>query len=439
MKTHLTDTACAKAKSNGDKVNKLGDGGGLYLYVFPAAKVFYFRYKHPKTLRDSVMALKEYPAEMTLADARQERDRLRGLLAKDIDPQEARDEKRKEVQLNADRTFLSLSEAWFEAECLKADPPLSLRTIEKNRFLLNRLQADLGKFLVTDLRTQHIFDMVEIVTSEISADYADRQVRSASRILCWCIARSVVQFDVAAPVATHLATKKKRAEDRKQHRPALTRTGTHTQQVAKVSELWRDIDGYHGPVVRLALKFLMLTMARPGEVQNAEWEHIDLDEKVWVIPEDKMKMRKEHHVPLSAQAVAILREVKTLVGGKRWVFSRTGAVRKLRFGTIEQGLSESALNKALRTLGYDTKKEQTGHGFRTIASTLLNEEVNEDDTQRWSKDAIELQLAHVDSSTRGDYNEAQLWKTRTKMLQHWADTLDGFLGGGNVVKIRRAA
>jgi integrase len=439
MKTHLTDTTCQAAKAKGGKLTKYNDGGGLYLYVWPTAKVWYYRYKHPKTLKDTIAALKPYP-DMKLGAARAERDRLRGVVDGGLDPHAIRTEQRKDRAANAARTFQALSEAWFDAEMINFDPPMAPRTLTKNRFLLNRLQSDLGAFLVADLTTKDIFAMVASVRRDLSLDYAGRLVRFTSRILRWCIAQDLIKYDVAQPVAEHLAETNKRSGDRKQKRPAVTRSGTDNQKRAKVVKLWRDINRYNGEFGRNALKFLMLTMVRPGEVTNAEWPEIDWHERVWVIPAEKMKMRLEHHVPLSDQALAILKRMHKLTGKGRWIFSINGAERKLFGGVVEQGMSEVALNKALRAVGYDTGKVQCAHGLRAVASTMLNGEVRDDDSKRWPSEIIELQLAHVDNNTRADYNDAALLKTRAKMLQHWADRLDGMSrDGGNVVQLKGAA
>jgi len=439
MKTHLTDTDCKTAKAKKNKLTKYNDGNGLYLYVWPTAKVWYFRYKHPKTLKDTIAAIKPYPA-LSLSNARIERDRLQGLVDGGLDPHSVKADQRKEKVANATRSFHALSEAWFDAEMVNFDPPMAPRTLTKNRYLLNRLQADLGDILVTEMTTKDVFAMVASVRRDLSLDYAGRLVRFTSRIMRWCIAQDIVKYDVAHPVSEHLGETNKRVGTRKVKRPAVTRTGTDNQKLAKVIKLVRDINRYNGEFGREALKFLMLTMVRPGEVTNAEWKEIDWDERVWVIPAEKMKMRLEHIVPLSDQAIALLKRMHKLTGKGRWVFSETGTVRELLIGEVEQGMSEVTLNKALQSLGYDTATEQCAHGVRSVVSTMLNSEVRDDDSKRWPEEIIELQLAHVDSDTRADYNDATLLKTRAKMLQHWADRIDGMArGGGNVVPLKKRA
>jgi integrase len=178
-------------------------------------------------------------------------------------------------------------------------------------------------------------------------------------------------------------------------------------------------------VVSYALQFLALTVARPGNVAEAEWSEFgDLDAAKWVIPAAKMKMRKAHEVPLSRQAVAILREVAKLTGERRYVFSITE----------DQPLFSNAMNRALRRLGYDTNTEHCAHGFRSTFSTLLNDEHDKEGLPVWNPYAIEMQLAHDDEDgVRGKYNRAALWLVRVKLMQHWADRIDLMRSGAQVI------
>ena len=206
-------------------------------------------------------------------------------------------------------------------------------------------------------------------------------------------------------------------------RPGLT-------DAAAVGELCRAIDGYagKGPLVRLALRLLSLTLLRPGEVAKAEWSEIDFDSRVWTIPAAKMKMRRDHQVPLSQQALDVLAEIKAINGKRRYVFA-----------TYEdKPLSGNTLNTALRIMGYDTQNQHCSHGFRTTASTLLNEERGGDGKPVWHPDVIELQLAHLDANnSRAAYNRAQYWDVRVLLMQHWADRLDRLRDGGQVVTLSR--
>jgi integrase len=191
-----------------------------------------------------------------------------------------------------------------------------------------------------------------------------------------------------------------------------------------VGALLRAIDGYQGHfVTRCALRLAPLVFVQPGELRAAEWQEFDLDSAEWRIPASRMKMRTTHIVPLSHQAVAILREVYPLTGRGKYVFP------SLR--TRDRPMSENTVNAALRRLGYP-KDEMTGHGFRSMASTLLNE-------QGWHHDAIERQLAHAErDAVRGAYNYAEYLPERRRMMQVWGDFLDGLRGGAAVLPFRAA-
>lgn len=194
---------------------------------------------------------------------------------------------------------------------------------------------------------------------------------------------------------------------------------------AKTGDLLRAIDGYAGSfVVRCALQLAPLVFVRPGELRKAEWSEFDLDAAVWRIPAAKMKMREEHIVPLSAQAVVMLRELLPLTGSGQYVFP---SVR-----SRARTMSENTVNAALRGLGFD-KDTMTGHGFRAMASTRLNE-------MGWAPDVIERQLAHAErNKVRAAYNRAQYMDERTRMMQAWADYLDGLRSGAGVLPFKRNA
>jgi integrase len=193
---------------------------------------------------------------------------------------------------------------------------------------------------------------------------------------------------------------------------------------AQLGPLLRAVDAYHGGfVVRCALRLLPLVFVRPGELQWSTWSEMDLDGAEWRIPADRMKMKEYHVVPLSRQAVALLRELHPVSGPEGYVFPQAR--------NASRPISENTLNVALRGIGY-TKEQQTAHGFRRTASTLLNE-------QGWNPDAIERQLAHGDRDPiRGTYNAAQYLPERRRMMQSWSDYLDGLKAGGNVVSIHRS-
>lgn len=192
-----------------------------------------------------------------------------------------------------------------------------------------------------------------------------------------------------------------------------------------VGPLLRALWGYEGsPITAAALRFAPLVFVRPGELRHAEWGEIDLDKAEWRIPAPKMKMREQHIVPLSRQALEVLDTLRPLSGGGRYLFPSER--------TASRPMSENTVNGALRRLGY-SKEEMTGHGFRSMASTLLNE-------QGWNRDAIERQLAHAErNSIRAAYNFAEFLPERRKMMQSWSDYLDALREGGKVVPLFKVA
>ena len=191
----------------------------------------------------------------------------------------------------------------------------------------------------------------------------------------------------------------------------------------KIGALLRAINGYEGNfITQCALKLAPLVFVRPGELRHAEWQEVDIEKAEWRIPAEKMKMKAVHIVPLSKQAIAILEDIYTVTGHGKYVFP---SVR-----TNTRPMSENTVNAGLRRLGY-TKEEITGHGFRSMASTLLNE-------QGWHWDAIERQLAHAErNSIRAAYNYAEHLPERIKMMQHYADYLDGLANGADIVSINK--
>jgi integrase len=219
-------------------------------------------------------------------------------------------------------------------------------------------------------------------------------------------------------------------ENISERRPAIT------EPMIAVAQLFQDIaapleNSRFGDVVGAALRFLSLTAVRPGEVNSSEWAEIDWDRARWTISATKMKMDKDHVVPLSRQALEILKAVHKLTGNRRFIFSCTQ----------DQPLSNNTLNKRLRVIGYDTAAEHCAHGFRSTFSTLCHQEVDRDDNKMWDSDVVELCLAHLDEeSVKAIYNRVgplALIGPRTKLIQHWADRIDAMVDNDKVIPINR--
>jgi integrase len=281
--------------------------------------------------------------------------------------------------------------------------------------ILRRLERDvlpwLGTWPIDEITAPGVLAVLRRVESRGALETAHRINQICSQVFRYGIATGRAHRDPSADLRGALP-------------PALEKHHAALTKPADVAGLLRAIGGYQGSfVVRCALRLAPLVFVRPGELRKVEWTEVDLEEATWRIPAAKMKMRTEHLVPLARQSVEILRELHPLTGSARYIFP--GA------RTNSRPMSENAITAALRRMGYG-REEMTGHGFRTLASTLLNE-------MGWSADAIERQLAHGErDEIRGAYNRAEYLVERRRMMQAWSDYLDGLAAGGKVVPIRSA-
>jgi integrase len=401
----LSDTAVRNAKPTPGKIRKLSDGGGMFLAVFPdGAKRWRLKYRFNG--REKALALGVYPT-VTLARAREKRDEARRLLDRGVDPGEAR----KAAKRTTADTFETVAREWIER---KFKPEVSAQYVAQS---LRRLEGDIfphiGSRPVGEVEPPELLAVIRRVEARGAIETARRLLQHCGAIFQYALAAGKAKRDPAADVRGALAS------------PGKVRHHASITDPKKVGELLRGIDGFEGTfVVRCALRLAPLTFVRPGELRRAEWAEFDLDAAEWHIPPEKMKAGGKHIVPLSRQALDVLKELHPLTGAGRYVFP---SVR-----TAARPMSENTVNAALRRLGYGTG-EMTGHGFRSIASTLLNE-------QGWHRDAIERQLAHTPKDkVRASYNYAEHLPERRRMMQAWADFLDGLRAGGEVIPFRRGA
>ena len=400
----LTDTAVRNAKP-ATTPHKLADGGGMYLLTKPTGgKLWRLDYRHGG--KRKTLALGVYP-DVSLADARQRRDEARRLLAQGIDPGEHRKLTRDKPLQDAD-SFEAVAREWFA----KFSPPWAPTHAEK---IIRRLERDIfpwvGARPVGQITAPELLTVLRRIEARGRLETAHRAHQNCGQVLRFAVATGRAERDPSGDLRGALAPWK----------PKHYATITDPQAVAA---LLRDLDGYTGGfVTACALRLLPLVFVRPGELRRAEWAEINLDAAEWLIPASKMKARQPHRVPLSQQAVAILRELHPLTGRGQWVFPGLRAKG--------EPLSENTLNAALRRMGYD-KTMMTAHGFRSIASTTLHE-------QGWPSDIIERQLAHAErNKIKAAYNRAEHLPERRKMMQAWADYLDGLKAGADVVPLRRA-
>lgn len=406
MTAPLTDIALRNAKPR-ETPYRLSDGPrgvarGLYLEVSPAGgKLWRFKYRFGG--KPNLLSLGPYP-NVGLKDARAKRDEARKQLADGVDPSAAR--KAAKAARGGEGSFEAVAREWHATQESAWSAEYAAKVLGRlERLVFPWLRArPVGEILAPELLT-----VLRRVEARGTLELAHRAHQYTGRIFVYAIATGRAQRDPAADLRKALKPVPEK------HHAAIT-------DPKEIGALLRAIAGYRGSsVTQSALGLAPLTFVRAGELRKAEWSELDLEAAEWRIPAARMKMRVTHLVPLSMQTVAILSDLHPVTGSGRYVFPG------LR--TPTRPMSENTVNAALRRLGY-TKDEMTGHGFRSIASTLLNE-------QGWNRDAIERQLAHGErDAVRAAYNYAEHLPERRRMMQAWADYLDGLKNGAEVVPIR---
>ncbi|WP_031482019.1 tyrosine-type recombinase/integrase [Maridesulfovibrio frigidus] len=397
----LTD-AKVKAVKPTIKEQTLNDGEGLSLVVSPSGRKWW-RFRYQMNGKRTMLSLGTYPY-ITLQEARLKRGELKSQVAKGIDPSK----KRKEDQRRTSATegFEAISREWFGKQELgwsERHAKTTMERMEKNIFPF------IGSRPISELGVQDMLSVTQRCEKRGAVETARRIRQIMSQIFRYAVAAGRVERDPAADIKGTIPPARK-----VKHFPSIT-------DPKKIGPLLRAIDEFYGTlVVHCALRLAPLVFVRPGELRTAEWSEIDFDGCEWRIPEEKMKGGAVHIVPLSHQAVDIFKEVYQLTGPSGYIFP---SIR-----TTTRPMSENTINVSLRRIGYD-KTEMTGHGFRSMASTLLNE-------HGWNKDAIERQLAHTPKDkVRASYNYAEHLLERRKMMQAWANYLDSLKFGGKVVPL----
>lgn len=401
----LTDAAIRQAKPR-ERDWKLADDKGLFILVTSrGSKLWRLKYRHNGT--EKKLALGAFP-ELGLKEARARRDDARRTLASGVDPSRERRAAKAKALVGAATTFEAVAREYIE-KCKKEGRAEA--TLAKAEWFLSLLRPALGNLPIGEITPLELLAPLRNVERAGHRETASRLRSFASRVFRYAIATARAGNDPAQPLIGALAAPVTA------HHPAVT-------DPKALGALLRAIDGYTGqPATIYALKLTPHIFQRPGEIRQAEWTEIDFEKAVWTIPVGRMKVRgkgrSDHHVPLSRQALDVLRNVQTINGTGRYVFP------SLR--SASRPLSENTVNAALRRLGYGGD-EMTAHGFRTTASTLLNE------SGLWSPDAIERSLAHSDrDQIRGAYNRSPYWSERVQMAQWWSDYLDGLRSSGKVV------
>ncbi|MCH9637246.1 MAG: integrase arm-type DNA-binding domain-containing protein [Candidatus Rickettsiella isopodorum] len=375
-----------------EKAYKMADERGLYLLINPnGSKLWKLKYRFAGF--EKKLSLGAYP-EVSLAAARDVREEARKQLVNNIDPGILKNSIKRSKKLVAENSFEAIAREWhakFTPKWTKEHGSRTLIRLEKNIF------PWIGRRPIAEVTAPELLSALHRVEKRGAIETAHRILQICSQVFRYAIATGRAERNVSADLIGALAPVKKR------HHASIT-------DPVEVGKLLRIIDGYEGFfVTKCALQLAPLFFVRPGELRHAEWGEFDFGKAEWRIPAEKMKMREQHIVPLSIQAITILQELKAFTGDGKYLFP---SIR-----SSKRPMSESTVLGALRRLGY-TVDEMTGHGFRSLASTLLNE-------NSWNRDAIERQLAHAErNNIRAAYNYAEYLTERRKMMQWWADYLD---------------
>jgi integrase len=409
----LTDTFTRQVKHTGRPAgDKHSDGHGLYLHVTAAGK--YWRMAYRFAGKQKTLALGVYP-EVTLAKARQRREKARELLADGIDPSSAKRAEKVATRVAAANTFEAVAREFHATQASGWSPHYAKRWIE-------RMEKDLfpyiGKPPIVEVTAPLVLDALRRVEKRGASEVAHNLRQTAGQVFRYGIQTGRCERNPVTDLRGAL-------------KPTVTRHMPALLEPAKVGGLLRATDAYGGqPMTRAALQLSALLFQRPGNVRQMEWAWVDLDKAMLTIPAADMKRRKAqkvngrpHFVPLAPQAVAILRDLHPLTGHRRYVFP------SLR--TSERPMSDNTVNAALRRMGF-SGDEMVAHGFRAMARTLIVENIPGIDP-----DVIEAQLAHGKSGPLGAaYDRAEYMEQRRRMMATWADYLDKLRTGADVIPLR---
>jgi integrase len=386
-------------------IYRVADSNGLCIEVTPSgARLWRYRYRHNG--KPSMLGLGTYP-QTTLRQARRKRDDARDILATGVNPADARRADALAQRTSADNTFESVGREWIakmQGRWTVHHSADVLRSMEQEAF------PAIGHRPVAELESPEIMDCLRAIEARDAIEVAHRTAQRIAAVCRHAVLTGRAKFNPAADLRGALKTRKV------QHMAALP--------IDDVPAFLDKLDTYDGrPETALALRLVLLTFVRTEELRCARWDEFDIENTLWNIPAERMKMREPHVVPLSSQTIGVLRELLRWTGGTPFLFPARSSLRK--------PMSNNTMLFAMYRLGYHGRA--TVHGFRSLASTTLNE-------QGWPPDVIERQLAHAErNKVRGAYNRAEYLPQRRKMMQAWADYLDALRTSANVVPIKRSA
>ncbi|MBW4053990.1 MAG: integrase arm-type DNA-binding domain-containing protein [Proteobacteria bacterium] len=396
----------------GNKPQHLFDGGGLFLLVATSGGKWW-RFKYSHSGKSKTISFGTYP-EISLAQAREKREEARKLLAAGVDPSTDRKAvKAAKIELLAN-SFECIAREWHKK--MLGD---SAWTADHADTIMTRMEKDMfpriGGKPITEVTAKDIRTILDQVKERGAVDTARRCRTIASQVFVYAIGTDRAEYNIATSLSKHL--------------PAVSKTRKHMSSITDPKELaplLRAIDGYQGGfVAKSALQLLPLLFVRPGELRHMEWSEIDFEVAEWNIPAQKMKMKVAHLVPLSVRAIEILTALKPLTGNSKYVFPSTRS--------FDRCMSDNTINAAFRRMDFDGDTI-TGHGFRATARTILDEILG------FRVDFIEHQLAHAVKDPNGRaYNRTAHLDERKKMMQLWADYLDGLKAGAKVLPFKQKA
>ncbi|MDR1535786.1 MAG: tyrosine-type recombinase/integrase [Planctomycetota bacterium] len=398
----LTEKFIANLKPTG-KAAKHFDGGGMMLFhSATGGKLWRMVYRFEG--REKLLSFGQYPA-VSLKRARELRAEAKEQLARGVDPGEMKKEMKKVSAAASANSFEKIAREWHVKQTTRTNPNKTkgnwtdrhaaqvIARLEKNVFPF------IGKYPIGGIKSADVLDVLQRIEARQTYELAHRVMQICGQVCRYAVATGRAERNVVLDLRGALTPHKS------EHHATITAP-------QEIGELLRAIDGYKGDfITACALKMAPLTFVRPGELRGAEWAEFDLEQAEWRIPAERMKMDDPHIVPLARQTLAIIHDLKKVTGGGKYLFPSAR--------TDTRPMSDNTVNAALRRLGY-TKEDLTGHGFRSMASTRLNE------MNIWSADAIERQLAHSPrNKVRASYNFAQFLPERRIMMQVWADYLAG--------------
>ncbi|MGV2934744.1 tyrosine-type recombinase/integrase [Providencia sp. AGC89] len=382
-----------------EKDYKLSDGGGLYLLVKTNGGK-YWRLKYRIDGKEKLLAIGIYPT-VTLADARRKRDDAKRLLADGIDPNQQRKEQKQASKIDSVNTFKNIALEWYEGR-------KDRWSVGYRDDMMDAFEKDVFPYIgnrpIAEIKPMELLEVLSIMEKRGATEKLKKVRQRCGEVWKYAIITGRAEYNPAPDLASAFVPHKR------EHYAHLS--------VSELPEFLSSIDKYMGSqIVRVALRVLILTGVRPGELRKAEWSEINFDTGVWEIPAEKMKMRRPHIVPLSEQVIDLLKQIHPISGSYQYIFPSRTDYRK--------HISDMALNTMIRRMGYSGRA--TGHGFRHTMSTILHE-------QGYNTAWIETQLAHVDkNSIRGTYNHAQYIDGRREMLQWYADYMGALENGDNIV------